>query len=104
MSRIDSNSFDTEIALEWQATYCPYCAFQCGIDLAEMGQRILVRGNVDFPVNKGALCIKGWTAPDIIRHSERLMQPLARNSKGELVAVSWNEALDRAADAFRKTQ
>jgi formate dehydrogenase (hydrogenase) len=32
----------------------------------------------------------------------RITQPLVRGGSGELVPVSWDEALDRAADGFRR--
>ena len=61
-------------------------------------------GNRDFPVNAGALCIKGWTATEVVNHPDRLDGPLARDESGALVPVSWREALDRAAAAMRRTQ
>ena len=44
------------------ATHCPYCAFQCGMHLGRTPGEPLIVGNAAFPVNKGALCIKGWTS------------------------------------------
>ncbi len=52
----------------------------------------------DFPVNRGGLCQKGWTAASLLTHPERLTSPLMRDARGEpLRPVSWDEALDRAA-------
>jgi assimilatory nitrate reductase catalytic subunit len=55
-------------------------------------------------VNKGGLCIKGWTAPATLAHPERLLTPLARDSRGILVSVTWDEALTRVAQAMREMQ
>ena len=33
-------------------------------------------GDAAFPVNKGALCIKGWTAAATLAHPDRLTTPL----------------------------
>ena len=44
------------------ATHCPYCALQCGIHLTAESNRVMVEPNPRFPVNKGGLCIKGWSA------------------------------------------
>ena len=88
------------------ATHCPYCALQCGIELVreQRGARLIVRGDSSFPTNRGALCLKGWTAADTLDHADRLREPLARDASGRLVAVSWDDALDRIADGFRSAQ
>lgn len=67
-------------------------------------EQAMVSGNASFPVNKGALCIKGWTSPTTLAHPERLLTPLARNTSGELVPVSWDEALGRIVQAVQHTQ
>ena len=85
-------------------THCPYCAFQCGMRLAGPTGEAQVLGDADFPVNRGALCIKGWTSVETLNHSERLLTPLARNQAGELAPVSWDEALSRVVDAFQQAQ
>jgi assimilatory nitrate reductase catalytic subunit len=63
-----------------------------------------ITGDEEFPVNKGSLCIKGWTSVEILSHPERLLSPLARNAGGALVPVSWDEALNRIAAAVKTTQ
>jgi assimilatory nitrate reductase catalytic subunit len=86
------------------ATHCPYCALQCGIrlDVADGAPR--VAGNPEFPVNRGALCIKGFTAAETLDHPERLRAPLVRDARGELVPAAWDEALERIASGVRTTQ
>lgn len=86
------------------ATHCPYCAFQCGMYLQGSPANATVTGNVSFPVNKGGLCAKGWTAPATLAHPDRLLSPLARNADGVLVPVSWDEALTRVVAAFQRVQ
>ena len=86
------------------ATHCPYCAFQCGMRLSGPREAAVVDGDEAFPVNKGALCIKGWTSAAPLSHPDRLLSPLVRNGAGELVPAAWDEALDRVAEAFRKTR
>ena len=56
-------------------THCPYCAFQCGMYLLGPGEQATVTGEATFPVNRGRLCIKGWTAPATLAHLERLLTP-----------------------------
>src|ERR1019366_3684357 len=67
-------------------------------------ENITVVGNAAFPVNKGGLCVKGWTAPAALSHPDRLCSPLARNAQGTLVPVIWDEALTRIVEAFQRTQ
>ncbi len=86
------------------ATHCPYCAFQCGIEISGTGADVRIAGDAAFPVNKGALCIKGWTAAAALSHPDRLTTPLARDPNGVLVPVGWEEALDRIASAFKGTR
>ena len=47
-------------------SHCPYCALQCGIDLQGSAEAAILAGDAEFPVNQGALCIKGWTAARLL--------------------------------------
>src|SRR6476659_8515677 len=77
---------------------------QCGMRLSVADDVVSVEGNRDFPVNKGALCIKGWTAAETLRHPSRLLTPLVRNARGVLTPASWDDVLDRIADGIHTTQ
>ncbi|MFB9540694.1 MULTISPECIES: molybdopterin-dependent oxidoreductase [Streptomyces] len=85
-------------------THCPYCALQCGMNLTPAPDgTVEVSERADFPVNRGALCGKGRTAPAVLASNVRLTSPLVR-SGGELVPASWDEALDRIAAGLRRTR
>ncbi len=86
------------------ATHCPYCAFQCGMYVQGSRENATVAGNASFPVNKGGLCVKGWTAPATLSHPDRLLSPLARDTDGTLVPVTWDEALTQVVEAFQRVQ
>ncbi len=88
----------------YTATHCPYCAFQCGMHLLVEQGRIKVSGNSTFPVNKGGLCIKGWTSAATLTHPDRLHTPLARQADGSFLAISWDEAFSRIVTVFQETQ
>ncbi|GAC1517255.1 MAG: molybdopterin oxidoreductase family protein [Gemmatimonadaceae bacterium] len=66
--------------------------------------QLTVRGDPTFPTNRGALCVKGWTAAATLDHGERLREPLARDEAGRLQPVSWDVALDRVAAGLREAQ
>nr|WP_312864620.1 molybdopterin oxidoreductase family protein [Saccharopolyspora phatthalungensis] len=77
------------------ATHCPYCALQCGTQLTRERRGVSVRPT-DFPVNRGGLCQKGWTAPALLDIPDRLRNPLVRRDGG-LTPVDWDTALDTIA-------
>src|SRR6478672_1506724 len=76
------------------ATHRPYCALQCGLNVATTTTGIDVSGNAAFPINKGALCVKGWSAGQTLRHPERLRAPLVRNGEGVFETATWEDALE----------
>ncbi|MFE0880750.1 molybdopterin oxidoreductase family protein [Streptomyces rochei] len=86
-------------------THCPYCALQCGMNLTPVeGGTVEVSERVDFPVNRGALCGKGRTAPAVLAPGARLTSPLVRSEEGVLVPAGWDEALDRIAGNLARTR
>ncbi|MFD9371120.1 molybdopterin oxidoreductase family protein [Streptomyces sp. NPDC060020] len=87
------------------ATHCPYCALQCGMNLrpADGGAGVTVEERTDFPVNRGALCGKGRTAPAVLSSRVRLTGPLVRTHAGRLEPATWEEALDAVAEGLART-
>ncbi|MFH8972528.1 molybdopterin oxidoreductase family protein [Streptomyces sp. NPDC017890] len=86
-------------------THCPYCALQCGMNLTPAADgTVEVTERADFPVNRGALCGKGRTAPAVLASDARLTSPLVRGSDGALVPASWDEALGRIAGNLDRTR
>ncbi|WP_172386881.1 molybdopterin oxidoreductase family protein [Streptomyces sp. MNP-20] len=86
-------------------THCPYCALQCGMGLAREGGGVKVVERPAFPVNGGALCGKGRTAPEVLSSRVRLTVPLVRSrATGGLVPATWEEALDRVAEGLARTR
>lgn len=61
------------------------------------GDAAEITGNAGFPVNKGGLCIKGWSAGETLAHPDRLLTPLVRSDAGVLRPASWTAALDYIA-------
>jgi assimilatory nitrate reductase catalytic subunit len=58
----------------------------------------------DFPVNAGALCVKGWTAGELLRPGLRLTTPLVRDPAGRLRPTGWREALETVVAGVRGIQ
>ena len=88
-------------------THCPYCALQCGI-LLTPGLPGVRLEPAEFPVNKGGLCAKGWTAADLLDHKDRLLTPLVRKDAADrsspLREATWDEAYDRIVAGIQRSQ
>lgn len=93
------------------ATTCPYCGVGCNLELNLKGDTIYsVTSPFDSVVNRGNLCVKGRFGYDFIYHPRRITTPLIRRQlqvpgsrsqafePEEWRPVSWDEALDYAAD------
>ena len=85
-------------------TICPYCGVGCSVDILTQDEKIVgIHPAMDGPANLGALCVKGQFAYDFVQHPDRLKVPLVRGEDGELHETTWDDALDKAAEGFRKT-
>ncbi len=97
---IDEVADDT---LDKTRTICPYCGVGCSVDVLTKNEKIVgIHPAMDGPANQGALCVKGQFAYDFVQHPDRLKTPLIRGDDGELHETTWEEALDSAAEGFRK--
>ncbi len=96
---------------------CPYCGVGCLIKYHVKDNTILyTEGREDGPANKGRLCVKGRYGFDYIHNPLRLTTPLIRRDGVAKTAAlldpddmnqvfreaTWDEALDFAANGFRK--
>lgn len=88
------------------ATHCPYCALQCAQSLTVAADplRPLEVSGRDFPTNRGGMCQKGWTSPEVLRVADRLTHPLVRTPDGTFRATSWDEALALVDHRLRQLQ
>jgi anaerobic selenocysteine-containing dehydrogenase len=88
----------------WVNSTCGYCSVGCGMQLGvKDGHVVSVRGNPDHPVNVGKLCPKGLAEHYAIEAEGRATFPLLRKH-GQLVRVSWNEAIGTMVERFRAVQ
>ncbi len=73
------------------------CHGGCGALLhVKDGRLVRVEGDPDSPFNKGNLCIKGLSTPELVYHPDRVLFPLKRSGargSGKWVRVSWEDAL-----------
>jgi assimilatory nitrate reductase catalytic subunit len=88
-------------------THCPYCAFQCGMTVTPgvaSDAQPQVQADPDFPVNRGQMCIKGFTSAALLDHPQRLLNPLLRGADGRLAPTTWDAALDYIAEKIKALQ
>ena len=88
--------------LETVETSCQTCAVGCRGALQSTSNRIVRLLGVDSePVNQGWLCDKGRYGYEWVHRADRVRAPMVRKA-GELVEVSWPEALDAAAAGLQR--
>jgi assimilatory nitrate reductase catalytic subunit len=86
-------------------TVCGFCSTGCGLDVhLRDGQAINVSPSVRYPVNLGMACPKGWESLAPLDSPDRATVPLARDARGRLAPVSWDEALRRFCGTVRALQ
>ena len=87
------------LQVERTKSTCMGCSVGCGVDIVSRDGRVLrVEGDWEEH-NAGILCVAGRFAP-FHDPRERITSPLVRR-KGELVPVSWEEALDTLAEKVK---
>jgi NADH-quinone oxidoreductase chain G len=78
-------------------TICPYCGCGCTLHLSlREGRIIRSRGKQGTGINDGNLCSRGRFGFDYIYSEQRLSTPLIKKD-GDLVSVSWEEAIEYVA-------
>lgn len=87
-------------------TTCTYCGVGCQIEYSVKDGKIVDAKPANGPSNQGLLCVKGKFAYDFVNHKDRLVHPMIRKGgkHSPLVQVSWEEALDFAANKIKEVR
>jgi nitrate reductase NapA len=90
------------VAVErWGKAPCRFCGVGCSVQIGvARGRVVAVRGDAESPVNRGLLCVKGYSLPQIMYGADRFTTPLLRRGD-RFVKVSWTHALDLMAAKFK---
>ncbi|MDP3586015.1 MAG: molybdopterin-dependent oxidoreductase [Thiobacillus sp.] len=85
------------------SSVCCYCGTGCGVLIeADAGKITGVRGDPAHPANRGKLCTKGAALALSAQASGRALYPELRADRASpRRRVSWDAALDHAAEKFR---
>ncbi len=87
---------------------CPHdCPSTCALVVDKLDDNTIgrVRGNSDNSYTAGVICAKVARYAERTHHPERLTKPLRRTGpkgSGQFEEISWDEALDTVAEAFRQ--
>ena len=87
-------------------TACNFCSCGCGMIAAVRdGKLLTLEGDYDHVVNQGSLCVKGMAVMPTHSSPNRLTRPRWRAPGSDhWVDVSWEEAIERLAQKFKKTR
>ncbi len=84
---------------------CGYCSTGCGLNIhLKEGEAINLTPTVDYSVNTGMACPKGWEALSVLQSSDRGTIPLLRDDQGRRVPVKWDIAMRTFCDSFKHIQ
>jgi len=84
------------------STVCSYCGCGCSIWAYLWEERLVrIEPKAEDSVNKATLCVRGRYGSDYLHSKDRLLNPMLRKN-GELVSVSWQEALDETAARLKE--
>ena len=84
---------------------CYICNSGCDALVFEKdGKVIKVEGDPSSPITKGTLCCKGLASKEQLYNKDRILYPMKRigqRGEGRWQRISWDEALDTAAERFK---
>ncbi len=87
---------------QWHHSVCPYCGLGCGLKIGvDEGKISEVHGWRGHPINDGRICALAHQLPGVFSVEGRLTRPLIRRD-GQLLPVTWDEAIDRVAGDLRR--
>lgn len=84
-------------------TTCSYCSVGCNFDAVfEDGKLKSFLPTREYPVNLGKSCPKGFNMLKAFESEDRLTAPQRRDEAGNLVPVSWDDALEEMVGRFKR--
>jgi anaerobic selenocysteine-containing dehydrogenase len=83
---------------------CGFCSTGCGLKIhLKDNVAVNLTPDVDYPVNYGMACPKGWEALRVLDSNDRATAPLIRDRNG-VRETSWSEAIKLFCDSFKRIQ
>ncbi len=89
---------------DWVSTVCDSCSVGCTISVGHRnGKPVIIKPDRLNPFSDKQICVRGRFHYDALKPDERLRQHLVRRD-GDLAPVSWEEALEHAADRLAQVR
>lgn len=83
---------------------CCLCEALCGLEIEHDGRQVLgIRGHEADVLSRGHICPKATALKELHEDPDRLRQPMRREGE-RFIPVSWDAALDEAADRIQAIQ
>ncbi|MCG8451524.1 MAG: molybdopterin-dependent oxidoreductase, partial [Pirellulales bacterium] len=84
---------------------CGYCSTGCALNIhLQNGEAVNLTPTVDYPVNTGMACPKGWEALSVLQSPDRGVMPLLSDDHGRKVPVKWDVAMRAFCERFKAIQ
>ncbi|MBW2656559.1 MAG: molybdopterin-dependent oxidoreductase, partial [Deltaproteobacteria bacterium] len=85
---------------------CRMCHGGCSALVHVNNSKVVkIKGDPEFPLNRGKLCVKGMASIDQLYNPNRLKHPLKRvgqRGEGKWKQISWDEALDAIVNKIQE--
>ena len=84
---------------------CGFCSTGCSLKVhLKDNKAINLSPNINYPVNLGMACPKGWEALSPLTSPDRATKVKIKNSAGEQVDATWQEGLQHFVENIKKVQ
>lgn len=84
---------------------CGFCSTGCSLKIhLKDGEAVNLSADTHYPVNLGMACPKGWEALTPLASPDRATKPMLRNADGDLVPISWDEAMKHFVSKIKQIQ
>ena len=84
-------------------TICGFCSTGCSLDVhLQKGKAVNLSPTLQYPVNLGMACPKGWEALAPLSAPDRATTPMLRRDDGSLRPASWDTAMATFVTRFRQ--
>ncbi len=106
LTAIVTDLYKKELETHWTTGICPVCSAGCRLMLEKTADETIlqVKPSPEGPSNKGQACVQGrFLLKRYVARPERIRQPAVKNGSG-WKSLSWDEALQHAAEKFRSYQ
>jgi assimilatory nitrate reductase catalytic subunit len=81
---------------------CGYCSTGCALEVhIKDGVAVNLTPSLDYPVNLGMACPKGWEALTPLTAPDRVTAPMIRTARGDFQETGWDQAMRLFTDKFK---